>query len=56
MDLNIDQKKAVEHTDGPLLIIAGAGTGKTKVITSKILYLIESEKAGIGEILALTFT
>lgn len=54
--LNKEQKSAVTHEDGPLLIIAGAGTGKTKVITSRILYLIESAKALPSEILALTFT
>lgn len=54
--LNKEQLAAVTHEDGPLLIIAGAGTGKTKVITSRILYLIEGEKAEPSEILALTFT
>ena len=56
MDLNSEQTKAVNHEDGPLLIIAGAGTGKTKVITSRILRLIKSGKAKPQEILALTFT
>jgi len=40
-NLNSEQKRAVTHGDGPLLIIAGAGTGKTKVITTRIAYLIE---------------
>ncbi|MBI2436150.1 MAG: ATP-dependent helicase [Candidatus Magasanikbacteria bacterium] len=54
--LNPAQKKAVEYSDGPLLIVAGAGTGKTTVITQKISYLIESAKAKPEELLALTFT
>lgn len=56
MDLNRDQKKAIEYEQGPLLIIAGAGTGKTHVISSKIIHLINSGKAKPEEILALTFT
>lgn len=55
-DLNPEQKRAVIHKDGPLLIIAGAGTGKTRVITRRIAYLIASKKAEPHEILALTFT
>ncbi len=54
--LNSSQQKAVEYNDGPLLIVAGAGTGKTTVITEKIKYLIENDKAETSEILALTFT
>lgn len=54
--LNPAQKKAVEHKSGPLLIIAGAGTGKTRVITQRILWLIKKKKAKSDEILALTFT
>ncbi len=54
--LNDEQQKAVKHGDGPLLIIAGAGTGKTTVITERIKYLIFSKKAKPSEILALTFT
>ncbi len=54
--LNKEQEKAVRYGDGPLLIIAGAGTGKTTVITERIKYLIASKKAKPREILALTFT
>lgn len=54
--LNKAQKEAVEHNDGPLLIVAGAGTGKTTVITTKIAFLIEKGLAKPEEILALTFT
>jgi len=54
--LNKEQLQAVKYKDGPLLIIAGAGTGKTTVITERIKYLILSKKAKTEEILALTFT
>ena len=54
--LNKDQLKAIRHGKGPLLIIAGAGTGKTTVITERIKYLISSKKAKASEVLALTFT
>ncbi len=54
--LNPAQKQAIEHTKGPLLIVAGAGTGKTTVITQKITHLIEKKLAKPEEILALTFT
>lgn len=54
--LNAAQKKAVTHKAGPLLIIAGAGTGKTTVITRRIAYLIEQKICLPSEILALTFT
>jgi DNA helicase-2/ATP-dependent DNA helicase PcrA len=54
--LNTRQKKAAQHNQGPLLIIAGAGTGKTRVITRRIAWLISTKKARPEEILALTFT
>lgn len=54
--LNKEQLQAVRHKSGPLLIIAGAGTGKTTVITERIKYLITKGLAKPGEILALTFT
>ncbi|MFH1030129.1 MAG: UvrD-helicase domain-containing protein [bacterium] len=55
-NLNSEQKKAVTHENGPVLIVAGAGTGKTTVITKRIAWLIEQRKANPDEILALTFT
>ena len=54
--LNKEQLEAVKHGEGPLLIIAGAGTGKTTVITERIKWLVSSGKAKPAEILALTFT
>lgn len=54
--LNKEQAEAVNHGEGPLLIVAGAGTGKTSVISERIVSLINSGKASSEEILALTFT
>ena len=55
-DLNDEQRAAVQHPGGPLLIIAGAGTGKTQVITRRIAWLITTRRARPEQILALTFT
>ncbi len=54
--LNADQRRAVTHGDGPLLVVAGAGTGKTQVVTRRIAWLIATKRARPAEILALTFT
>ena len=54
--LNKFQKEAVLHTSGPLLIVAGAGSGKTKVLTSRIANIVEKNLAFPNEILAVTFT
>jgi DNA helicase-2/ATP-dependent DNA helicase PcrA len=56
LKLNKEQIEAIKYGDGPLLIIAGAGTGKTTVVTERIKYLILGKKAKPNEILALTFT
>ncbi len=55
-NLNKTQKEAVLHLDGPLLIVAGAGSGKTKVLTSRIANIIKEKKAFPNQILAVTFT
>ena len=55
-NLNKSQKEAVMHLDGPLLIVAGAGSGKTKVLTTRIANIIKERKAFPNQILAVTFT
>ena len=55
-NLNEEQKKAVLYNEGSLLVLAGAGSGKTKVLTTKIAYLIKEKEISPYEILAITFT
>ena len=55
-DLNKTQKEAIMHLDGPLLIVAGAGSGKTRVLTTRIANIIKQKKAFPNQILAVTFT
>ena len=55
-NLNPAQKEAVINTDGPVLVVAGAGSGKTKVLTSRIAHIIKNKKAFPNQILSVTFT
>ena len=54
--LNKEQKEAVTHDQGPLLIVAGAGTGKTTILINRLAYLIIEKKNKTDEVLLLTFT
>ena len=56
LNLNEKQQEAVLQLEGPLLIVAGAGSGKTKVLTSRIAHIIRSHKAFSDQVLAVTFT
>ena len=55
-ELNDAQKEAVETVNGPLLVLAGAGTGKTRVLTSRLSYILQNNKARPSEICTVTFT
>ena len=54
--LNKNQKEAITDLDGPCLIVAGAGSGKTRVLTSRVVHIIKEKKAWPNQILCVTFT
>ena len=55
-NLNKNQKEAIINIDGPCLIVAGAGSGKTRVLTSRVVHIIKERKAWPNQILCVTFT
>src|SRR5262245_27136941 len=55
-NLNPQQRQAVEHVDGPLLVLAGAVTGKTRVLTTRLVHILATRRAWPSQILAVTFT
>ena len=55
-NLNSAQKEAVINTEGPILVVAGAGSGKTRVLTTRLIHIINKKKAWPNQILCVTFT